>query len=173
MGRAILLTGPPGVGKTTVVRLIVAGLGERAGGFYTEEIREGMRRVGFRIVTLDGQIATLAHVHSQSPYRVGRYGVEVGELNRIGVAAIHKAIAEREVVVVDEIGKMELFSVAFRDAVLAALASPKMVLGTITQAAHPWASALRQRPEVELVTVTPANRDALPEKVLASLLGQG
>jgi len=170
MGRAILLIGVPGVGKTTVVRLVVAGLGIRAGGFYTEEIRERGQRVGFRIVTLDGQTATLAHVHSQSPYRVGRYGVEINELNRVGVAAIHKAIAEREVVVIDEIGKMELFSEAFRDAVLAALDSPKIVLGTITQAAHPWASALRQRPEVELVAVTVANRDALPEKVLARLL---
>ena len=169
MGQALLLTGRPGVGKTTALRSVVAQLGARAGGFYTEEIREAGRRTGFRLVTLDGPNGILAGLNVSSPYRVGRYGVHLSNLEKLGVEALCRAIQEPEVpvVVIDEIGKMELFSAAFREAVLEALDSPKTVIGTITLARSPWVDALKARPEVTLLEVTAANRSACPELILA------
>ncbi|MGB3904128.1 MAG: nucleoside-triphosphatase, partial [Anaerolineae bacterium] len=114
MGRTILLTGRPGVGKTTVIKKALDRLEGRAGGFYTAEIRESGRRQGFKIVTLDGQEGILSHVDIRGQPRVSRYGVNLGDLEEVGVAALRRAIAEADLIVVDEIGKMELFSEAFR-----------------------------------------------------------
>jgi len=166
MGRCLLLTGSPGVGKTTVMTKVLARLPVRAGGFYTEEVRQGGQRTGFRIVTLDGEAGILASVGSRSSRRVGRYGVELEEFERVGVAAIARALAQADVVIIDEIGKMEMFSAAFKDAVLAVLASAKPLLATITQSPHPWADNLKRHPHVELWTVTYQNRDVLPERIL-------
>ena len=166
--KALLLTGRPGIGKTTVIRAVVARLGSRAGGFYTEEIREGGRRTGFRLVAVDGPRGTLASVSSSSRCRVGRYGVHLDDLEQIGVAALRRAVDQPQVavVVVDEIGKMELFSPAFREAVLAALASPKPVLATVMAGSSPWVDAIKERPDAVLVEVTLANRQALLDQVL-------
>ena len=171
MGQALFLTGRPGVGKTTALLAVVAHLGARAGGFYTAEIRKAGRRTGFRLVTLDGPTGLLADLNISSPYRVGRYGVHLSNLEDLGVAALWRAIRNPEVsvVVIDEIGKMELFSAAFREAVLAGLDSPKAVIGTITLARLPWAEALKARPDVNLLEVTAANRSACPEQILAWL----
>ena len=169
MGQALFLTGRPGVGKTTAIRLVVARLGARAGGFYTEEIREAGRRTGFRLVTLDGATGTLAGLNVPGPYRVGRYGVHLSNLEDLGVKALRRAIRQPTVpvVVIDEIGKMELFSAAFREAVLAGLDSPKLLIGTITMARSPWVEAIKARPNVTVMEVTPANRSAIPDLLLA------
>lgn len=160
-----LLSGAPGVGKTSLMKEGVSRLGSRAGGFYTEEIRVGGQRQGFRIVTLAGETATLAHVDFKSPYRVSRYAVDTESLDRVGVAALLNAIERCQVVVIDEIGKMELFSAAFKQAVLAALASGKKVLGTIMLASHPFADEIKRRPEVRMLVLTHDNR----RKVLAEI----
>ena len=112
MAKTLLLTGRPGVGKTTIIYQVTALLGARAGGFYTQEIRGPGGRKGFRLVTLaaGGPEAVIAHVDIRSRNRVGRYGVDVAALDSVGVAAIRKAIQAKEIVVVDEIGKMEMFS---------------------------------------------------------------
>lgn len=168
MGQAFLLTGQPGVGKTTVIQTVVAHWPARAGGFYTEEVREGKRRTGFRLITLDGQKGMLASVDTPSRYHVGKYGVDLHDLERIGVSALRRAMEQPHisVIVIDEIGKMELFSQAFREAVQAALASPKPILATIMAAPHPWTDAIKARPDVLLVEVTPANRQRLPERIV-------
>jgi nucleoside-triphosphatase len=174
MGKALLLTGRPGVGKTTIIKAVATSLGVRAGGFYTEEIREHGRRTGFRLVTLDGRWGILASVNGSGPYRVGRYRVHLDDLERVGVGALQQAVALPQVgvVVVDEIGKMELFSTAFRDAVQTALASPKSVLATVMAAPHPWVDEVKARRDVAVLTVTPANRQIVPERVLAWLEGK-
>lgn len=167
MGRALLLTGRPGVGKTTVIREVVARLSVRAGGFYTKEVREGGRRTGFRLVTLDGAEGLLAGVNIRSPYRVGRYKVHLDDLERVGVESLRRAVEQPDVslVVVDEIGKMELFSAAFRQVVLAALDSPKPVLAAAMLHPHPWVDAVKVRADVNLVEVTPENRQTLPAQI--------
>jgi energy-coupling factor transporter ATP-binding protein EcfA2 len=94
MGRTLLLTGRPGVGKTTLIKTIAKALEARAGGFYTEEIRGPGGRKGFRLVTLDGQEAIMAHkdLREVGRPRVGRYGVDVQVIERVGVAALLRAI---------------------------------------------------------------------------------
>jgi len=166
MGRAWLLTGRPGVGKTTCLRRVLERLGRQAGGFLTEEVRVGGARVGFALVTLDGRRATLAHVERRGAPRVGKYGVDVEALDRVGVPAIRRAVEAGWWVVVDEIGKMELASAAFQTTVEDALASASPVLGTVMAAPHPWADRIKASPGVTLIEVTAANRDRLPARLL-------
>jgi len=170
MGRTILLTGRPRVGKTTIIKEVVGKLPSPAGGFYTEEMRERGRRQGFKIVTLDGQEGILAHVSIKSPLRVSKYGVNLADLEEIGVKAIREAVAHRDYVVIDEIGKMELFSQAFKDAVWEAIHSDKPVLGTITRSSHSWANRVKTLPQVTVIEVTEANRNQLAPQVLNLLL---
>jgi len=166
MGKTILLTGRPRVGKTTIIKDVVERLPGQAGGFYTEEMRERGRRQGFKIVTLDGREGVLAHVGIKSRMRVSKYGVNLADLEGIGVTAIREALAQKDYVVIDEIGKMELFSQAFKDAVWAAVHSHKPVLGTITLASHPWADSVKALPQVTVIEVTQANRDKIAQQVL-------
>lgn len=115
MGDIPLITGRPGVGKTTLIRSLSEALGSRAGGFHTEEIRESGERKGFRLLTLDGRSGVFAHVEllARTPNRVGRYGVDTSVLERLGLTAVNEAATRCQVVLVDEIGKMELHSPAF------------------------------------------------------------
>jgi len=169
MAKTILLMGRPRVGKTTIIKEVLKRLPGRVGGFYTEEIKERGKRQGFRIVTLDGQEGILAHVDVRSRYRVSKYGVDLVSLEKVGVTAIWHAISASDCVVIDEIGKMELFSAAFKEAVLAAIESDKLVLGTIMLRSHPWADAIKAHPQVTLIKITEANRDTAVQLILDSL----
>lgn len=166
MGKTILLTGRPGVGKTTVIERLLRSLADiEAGGFFTREVREASRRIGFDIVTLDGQKAPLARAGLRSPHRVSKYGVDVASLDRVGVAAIRRAVEAADLVVIDEIGKMELFSDRFREAVTEAVESPKPVVATVMAGRHPFVDALKRQPNVTLIEVTEASRDEAPDRV--------
>jgi nucleoside-triphosphatase len=166
MASVYLLTGKPATGKTTVIRQAIAGYKFKASGFYTEEIRSGGIRQGFRIVTLDGQDAILSHVDNPSRYRVSKYGVDIANLDNVGVAAIEQAIAESDLIVIDEIGKMELFSPRFREAALKAIDSGKKVLGTIMLNPHPFADDVRRHANVKVVELTRANHDRVLKEIL-------
>jgi len=157
MTTAYLLTGSPGTGKTTIVKEAIAKSKIKAGGFYTEEIRSGKIRQGFRIIALDGQDAILAHVDISSPYKISKYGIDIDNLDNIGVTAIYRAIQESNLIVIDEIGKMELFSYRFREAVLKALDSDKKVLGTIMLNPHPFADEIKCHPEVKVTQLSRTN----------------
>src|SRR5205809_7484115 len=104
MIQKVLLTGRPGCGKTTLIKRVVNKLRLPAGGFYTEEIREHGARVGFKIVTLDGKDALLAHVDFKITERVGKYGLELSALENIGIEAVRAAFRARQLVMMDEIG---------------------------------------------------------------------
>ncbi|MCX7681973.1 MAG: NTPase [Anaerolineae bacterium] len=171
MGRALLLTGRPGVGKTTLIKRVAGLLGERGGGFYTEEMRGPGGRKGFRLVTLDGQEAVMAHVElrGEGRPRVGRYGVDVAAIERVGVQALYRAMERGQIVVIDEIGKMELFCGAFKNAVLQAIGGSATVLATVMAKPNPWVDALKALPQVELWEVTAANRDHLADAIMAWL----
>ena len=167
--RALFLTGAPGSGKTSILKEVLSKLEKSAGGFYTEEIREGGVRRGFRIITLDGKEAILAHINTPSPFRVSKYGVNIAGLDEVAVPAIRYAIEECDIVVIDEVGKMELYSPLFREAVSEAIESGKRVLGTIMLKPHPFADKLKRHPSVELLPVTRANRNWAIEQVLSWL----
>jgi nucleoside-triphosphatase len=157
MNQVYLLTGRPGTGKTRLIKQAIAEVSVTAGGFYTEEIRSQGIRQGFRLITLDGQDIILAHVKIKSRYRVGKYGVDIDALDRVGVSALQRASQQCELVVVDEIGKMELFSASFREAVLKIIDSGQRLLGTIMLSPNPWADAIKRQPQVKLVPVTGTN----------------
>jgi len=166
MKRALLLTGKPGTGKTALIKEALARTKVKGGGFYTEEIRTGGIRQGFRIVTLDGQEAILAHVGISSPYQVSKYKVDTGAVDRVGVSALRRAVQKTDLIVIDEIGKMELLSPRFREAVMQAINSGKKVLGTILLNPHPFANEIKRHPEVETLMVTRDNRPEVMKKVL-------
>jgi nucleoside-triphosphatase len=157
----VLLTGRPGCGKTTLIKRVVNNLSRGAGGFYTEEIRDGATRAGFKIVTLDGENAVFAHVDFRTRSRVGKYGLDLSALERIGVGAVRQAIQARRLVVMDEIGPMEIRSPVFRDVVNEAFDSKVPLLATIFARPLPFTEAIKSRPGVTLIEVRPENRERL------------
>ena len=166
MDQHILITGRPGSGKTTLVRHVVDQLSYPAHGFYTEEIRQEGRRQGFALVTLAGRRGLLAHVQRSGPPRVGKYGVDVSTLHQLGVKSIEQAIEQDGLIVIDEIGPMELLSDSFREIVQRALDGNGPVLATIASRSLPFTDQIKARPDVTLFTVSPVNRDRLATQVI-------
>jgi nucleoside-triphosphatase len=137
-------------------------------GFTTEEQREGRRRVGFAVETFDGRRATLAHVDLPGPPRVSKYGVDLEAFERLALPAL-KEVAMGDVVLIDELGKMELASEAFCGVVLELFERPVTIIATVQIAHHPFTDELKKRPDVETIRVTANNRNELPEKLAASI----
>ena len=161
VNQKVLLTGRPGCGKTTLVKRVVKNLSQRAAGFYTEEMRDGGIRVGFRLVTLEGDEGVLAHIDFKTSERVGKYGLELSALEAVGVNAIREAMQAKRLIVVDEIGPMEIRSVGFRAAINDALDSELPVLATIFSRSLPFTDAIKSRPDVVLIEVSLNNREQL------------
>jgi nucleoside-triphosphatase len=165
----LLLTGSPGVGKTTLIRTVADALStQRLGGFYTAEIRCHGRRQGFRLITFTGREAVIAHVHFSYKERVSKYGVDVAAIDAVveEALAIGKSVA---IYLVDEIGKMECLSDRFVAAMQALLDAGKPVVATIAQKGGGFIDEVKRRRDIELWELTPANRDSLSKKVLAWL----
>jgi nucleoside-triphosphatase len=169
----LLLEGRPGIGKTTVARRLVTLLqraGVPVGGFTTGELRTGGRREGFVVEAVSGAREVLAHVGLPGPPRVGRYGVDLAAFERVALPTL-RAPGPGGVVVVDELGKMELASAAFRAALVELLGRDVAVVATIHLARHQLTDALKRRPDVRVVRVTEATRDGLPEQLRDWLVG--
>lgn len=164
--KALLLTGVPGSGKTTIVKKVVGALSDRRiRGFVTAEIRRAGRRVGFELSTFAGRKRLLAHVDIDSPYRVGRYGVDVQGLDDIAEEAL--ALNDSaEVYVVDEIGKMECFSGKFCATMRRVLDSEVPVVATVALRGGGLIAEVKRRPDVELWEITRANRDGMPAQIV-------
>ena len=169
MNKKVLLTGRPGCGKTTLIKSVVRRLPRGAGGFYTEEIRVGSTRVGFNIVTLDGDEVVFAHVDFEKRERVGKYGLNLPALEAVGVKAVLDAVQARKLVVIDEIGPMEIRSRTFRESVNVALDGCVPVLATIFARPIPFADRIKSRPDVVLMEIRPDNRDRLVSELLTGI----
>lgn len=164
----ILLSGRPGCGKTTVIQRSLELIGhDRCAGFYTREVREGEQRIGFDVVTLDGRRGPLARIGIAGP-RVGRYGVDIRSFERLALPALAARAdgSQRRILVLDEIGKMELLSMAFIELLRRLVDDPSSaILGTVLAGRHPVVDAIRCRDDIELIQVTTGNRDGLPAKI--------
>ncbi len=170
MKRVLILTGAPGIGKTTVLIKMVEALktrGVSVGGMISREVREGNVRVGFEIIDLtNGKHGWLAHVKKKEGPQIGKYHVNLEDLENIGINAITEAVEKCAVVVIDEIGPMELFSQKFKQAVRKALESSKLVLAVVhAKARDPLIYEVKQRDDAEVFTVTLDNRDTLIEEL--------
>jgi nucleoside-triphosphatase len=168
----LLIAGRPGAGKTTVLSRL-SELLQEAGvpltGFLTRELRQRGRRVGFEIETFAGERGVLAHVELPGPPRVGRYGVDLEAFEALALPAM-KPSGEKNVVLIDELGKMELASKRFREATLALFDEPVPIVATVQTSPHPFTGRLGRRADVESIPLTAANRDRLPGE-LAQRLG--
>lgn len=171
--RLILLTGPPRTGKTTLLLETADRLQARGytlGGMISREIRENNVRVGFEILDYaSGRREWLAHTRQTEGPRIGKYRVNVEGLDSIGVAAILQAVKNADIVLIDEIGPMELLSEAFVNAVKEAGDSFKPVLATIHyRAQHPLIRQIKSRQDADIIEVTSANGTRLQPALLIS-----
>jgi nucleoside-triphosphatase len=164
-----LITGYPGVGKTTLVQKIIKRMvSVNMAGFCTSEIRGRGSRLGFELQGLNGGRRTLAHVEIKSQHRVGRYGVDKDGFEKF-LATLDLLNPCVELIVIDEIGKMELFSNRFRNLVCDALNADKQVLATIPLKGNDFIRKIKLRNDIHLMEVTHANRDRLPEAIVEGL----
>jgi nucleoside-triphosphatase len=173
--RVLLLTGAPGVGKTSVIVKTLESLkaeGIDVGGMISIEARESNVRVGFEIIDLTtGKHGWLSHVNYESGPQVGKYRVNIKDLENIGANSILDATEKCSVIVVDEIGPMELFSQKFKQAVKQAIESGRLVLAVMhAKAKDQLINEIKERKDTELIIVTLSNRDRLPEKISRQVL---
>jgi len=169
--RLLLLTGSPGVGKTTVLLRVVESLkakGYSVGGMVSREVRSDKTRVGFEILDLSSdRRGWLAHVNQKSGPSVGKYRVNLEDLDNIGANAIVNAAENFDVVVIDEIGPMELFSEKFKEAVRRAVEGGKLVVGVVHwKARDRLIDEVKKREDIEIIVVTYENRNKLHQTII-------
>lgn len=174
--RILLLTGSPGIGKTTVLLKVVDVLrdsGISVRGMISREVKENGVRVGFEILDpTNNKRGWLAHVDQKNGPQVGRYRVNLKDLEGIGATAIIEATEKCSVIVIDEIGPMELFSKKFKKAVKLALESGKLVMAVIhVKASDVLVDETKQREDSMIFTVTSNNRETLTEELVKEVLG--
>ncbi len=164
----MLVTGKPGCGKTTLASRVAVALGSRAGGMLTFEVREAGRRVGFEVADIaTGEKDMLAHINLKGAPRIGKYGVNLGALERVGVEAVSRALSEGRFVIIDEIGPMELLSARFVEVVERVFSSDRGVLATLhLRSRHPLVERLRSRKDVTLRLIDRSNRERVLREIL-------
>ena len=166
----ILVTGPPRSGKSTLIEKVVQRISRPATGFFTQELREKGRRVGFTITTLQGKTGVLAHQRIRSAFRVGNYGVNLEDLDQIAVPSMLPSTPD-QIVVVDEIGKMECFSRLFKETLIQALSSDNLVIGSVAIKGDRFIQSIKTRDDVSLVSISKNTRDLALKLFLKKIQG--
>ncbi|MBU1299963.1 MAG: NTPase [Bacteroidetes bacterium] len=162
----ILITGLPGVGKTTLIIKIAEHIeNKKPVGFYTSEIREGGGRKGFRLKSFDEHESILAHVNFRSQYKIGKYGINVNGFEEF-IDLIKFDDVSSIITIVDEIGKMECFSEKFRDLLIKLLVSKKLLIATIALRGNEFIEEVKMRNDVQIFHLTTHNRDEVFLKIM-------
>ncbi len=169
MIKNIFITGKPGCGKTTLIKEILKEIKIQARGFHTEEIRQKGERVGFKIITLSGKEGILSHKEIESPLKVSKYKVNLKDLEKIGIKEIEKGLKEDCLIVIDEIGKMELFSKKFKKVIKKTLESKNKVLGTIKLTLNSFTERIRKRKDTKILNLTKENREEIKREIIKFL----
>lgn len=167
MNKNILITGRPGIGKTTLIKRLLTRLSiNDIGGFYTEEIKKGDKRTGFILKTIEGNSCILASITYNSAFKVGRYRVDIEEFEKIGVKSINEAVnKDKKIIIIDEIGKMELYSDKFKKAVISAMNTGR-VIATIKLGGNGFLKKLKTRNDTVLIHIDIHNRNQIIEAIL-------
>jgi nucleoside-triphosphatase len=169
-GRNLLITGNPGIGKTTVLVWLAKALADyKPEGFVTREIRGEGTRKGFLLISCSGVRRVLSHVDIESPFRVGKYKIDLAGFE-LFLKEIRVPEDSTRLVMIDEIGKMECYSPLFRDTVLRLLDADQPFIATIGKKGTPFMEEIKQRPDVEIIEMTLQNRDAIRNNILASAI---
>lgn len=175
--RLWLVTGPPGIGKSTLVSKVIFALrskGNAVGGCLTKEVRKGKERTGFKLTDLlSGNEVELASVTGLGP-RVGRYRVSISNLSTVGAGALLRAAELADFIVIDEVGPMELTSPEFRKGVKVCLATGKPMLIVLHESMKdPLITEISEQPGGKLVSLSLHNRanvaEELPSEIGLSL----
>lgn len=169
----ICITGPPGIGKTTIIVKVILRLkseGIKIGGIITREKREKGERVGFTIESLaNGSVGELASIARRFGPRVGRYTVNLVDLSGIASDALNNAVSNSELIVIDEIGPMELMSPEFKKAVRLCIKSGKPTLAVMHRyVKDDLADEIRSGCKL-LINVTEKNRESLVDELYSVL----
>ncbi len=170
----VVLTGEPGVGKTTAIKKLVKLLKGKVVGFWTEEVRDPhtKQRRGFKVVSTEGKSSLFASKTFTSKHLVGSYGVNVQRFESVALEVLEKALSQRDkVIVIDEVGKMELFSKAFVSLVEELIQNPKytVVVTIPIRDVHPLVAKIRRLQSAVLLEVNKENRDRIPEQIVELL----
>jgi len=162
----ILITGLPGVGKTTLVKKLSEELKHlRPAGFYTAEIREEGERKGFELISLDGKRGLLSHKNIKSPFRVGQYRVDIESFENF-LDSIPFFDPPNRLIIIDEIGKMECLSEPFKNLLKKIFDSGKLVIATIALKGSGLIAEIKERHDTKLFEMTKYNRDSLLLEIL-------
>jgi nucleoside-triphosphatase len=157
----ILITGKPGIGKTTLIKSLIDQIAEyHPQGFFSQEIRSNGQRKGFEVINLEGEREILAHVSIKGDHRVGKYGVNVKGFERF-FSSMNLMAPDTSIVVIDEIGKMECYSELFKRTVLALLNSPIPMLATIALKGNEYIQSIKERQDATLFVISIENRDSI------------
>ncbi len=171
------ITGLPGSGKTYALLRVIEMLQNdelRIGGMINEPIEEGRHKVGFTVKDLaTGDTAVFASTSIESKIMVGKIGVDLSKLEEVGVKAIRDACQSCDIIVIDEVGKMEVESESFIEAVKEALDADKPMIITLhKKSRNPLLQDIRRRDDVRILEVTPTNRNILPFKIVKLMNGE-
>lgn len=160
----ILIGGPPSSGKTTLIEKLLPYF-KNSKGFFTRQIREGSRRKGFELVTLEGEVYRFAHEDLKSSFRVSRYGVDLEVLEKV-IRGLSKEIGKTEWMVIDEIGKMECKLSLFKEFISEVLNSSQKLLATISDSQDEYLRSIKNRSHVFLVSLGEPDEDIIFERIL-------
>ena len=173
--RLLFLTGDPGVGKTTVLLKTVEVLkskGYSVGGMVSREVRDHGNRIGFEILDLNsGKRGWLAHTSQKTGPSIGRYRVNLNDLENVGVTAIVEALKSLDIIIIDEIGPMELTSPIFKTEIERIIESKKLVIGVVHRKARDsLVDEVKKRDDAQIFVVTHDNRNNLHKIVVAEAI---
>ncbi len=171
-GIKVLLTGLPRSGKTTIIKKVIPELKRdyQLYGFYTEEIVENNERVGFEIITVDGEREILAHkTKILSTIQLKSYRINLSGFEKVALESLKRGLArniKNPLFIIDEIGKMELLSKEFRLLVTKLFDRPYNILATAPLRDLPFTRQLKKRSDLQIIEVTKKERDFLPERII-------